>query len=66
MNIKDPKGNVWKPYVMLYESEGTNFGSIFYAISREHAQLVLDDIKETAILGGEIRKKSIDDDSSAL
>jgi len=66
MNIKDNKGNTWKPYVMLYESEGTNFGSVFYAISREHAQLVLDDIKETAILGGEIRKTPTEDDSSAL
>jgi hypothetical protein len=64
--IKDSKGNTWKPYVMGYEAEGCKFGSVFYAISKEHASLVLQDIKETAFLLGEIRKNIAEDDSSAL
>ena len=65
-NITDSKGNVWKPYVLGYETENTKFGIIFYAISKEHAALVVDDIKDTALLLGEISQAVPDDDSSAL
>jgi hypothetical protein len=65
-DVKDAKGNIWKPYIMCYESEGHGFGSVFYAISREHAELVLQDIKDTAFLAGEVRKRPAEDDSSAL
>jgi hypothetical protein len=64
--LKDNKGNTWNPYVLGYESEGMNFGIIFYAISKEHASLVLEDIKDTGQLVGEIKKRPIEDDSSAL
>lgn len=55
--IKDKEGKIWKPYVMGYETENTKFLSIFYAISKEHAALVLDDIKDNAILVGEVKRK---------
>ena len=65
-NITDNKGNVWKPYVLGYQTENTNFGIIFYAISKEHAALVVDDIKDTALLIGEIKQFPPHDDSFAL
>lgn len=55
--IKDSEGRTWKPYVMGYETENTKFLSIFYAISKEHAELVLTDIKDSAVLVGEVRRK---------
>jgi hypothetical protein len=55
--LKDKEGKVWKPYLMGYETENAKFVSIFYAISKEHAALVVEDIKDTAILVGEIRKR---------
>jgi hypothetical protein len=50
--LKDNKGNIWNPYVLGYESEGMHFGIVFYAISKEHALLVLEDIKDTSQLVG--------------
>jgi len=64
--LKDNKGNTWSPYVLGYESEGMHFGIVFYAISKEHASLVLEDIKDTGQLVGEIKKRPSEDDSSAL
>jgi len=55
--IKDNEGKVWKPYVMGYETENTKFLIIFYAISKEHAVLVLEDIKDNAVLVGEVKRK---------
>jgi len=55
--IKDNEGKVWKPYVMGYETENTKFVSIFYAISKEHAALVIEDIKDNAVLVGEIKRR---------
>jgi hypothetical protein len=42
---------------MGYETENTKFVSIFYAISKEHAALVIEDIKDNAVLVGEIKRR---------
>jgi hypothetical protein len=42
---------------MGYETENTKFLSIFYAISKDHAALVIEDIKESAVLIGEIKRR---------
>jgi hypothetical protein len=55
--LKDKEGKVWKPYLMGYETENAKFISIFYAISKEHAALVIQDIKDSAILVGEVVRK---------
>jgi len=54
MNRVDEEGNVWKPFVVGYEtSEGPRL-TFVYAISAEHAQLVIEDLRSSARLVGEV------------
>lgn len=50
--IKD--GVEWRPFVMGYKTDEGNFTSIFYAVSPEHARLIIQDIRDTAELVGEV------------
>ena len=50
----DEAGREWKPFAMSYSTPEGMFSLTFYAISFEHAHMVLDEIKQTAKLDGEI------------
>jgi hypothetical protein len=57
--VSDPlsvreNGKTWFLYAFDYTTADGVFSSRFYAISDEHAQLVLQEIKETAVLRGRI------------
>lgn len=46
---------LWKPYSVNHiDADGKKFSFYIFAISREHAACVVDDIRETAWLGDEI------------
>ena len=48
-------GVLWKPYSVNHlDADGKKFSFYIFAISREHAACVADDIRETAWLGDEI------------
>ena len=48
-------GVLWKPYSVNHiDADGKKFSFYIFAISREHAACVVDDIRETAWLGDEI------------
>lgn len=47
-------GVPWNLYGAEWAGADGRFGFYFYAISDEHAQLVLQEIKETAVLTGRI------------
>lgn len=48
-------GVLWKPYAVNHvDADGKKFSFYIFAISREHAACVVDDIRETAWLGDEI------------
>ena len=51
----DIDGVLWKPYSVNHiDADGKKFSFYIFAISREHAACVVDDIRETAWLGDEI------------
>ncbi len=43
----DPQGRVWYPYALQYRADGMTFAVTVYALSGEHAECILEDIKET-------------------
>ena len=46
---------LWKPYSVNHiDADGKKFSFYIFAISREHAACVVDDIRETAWLGDEV------------
>lgn len=48
-------GVLWKPYSVNHiDADGKKFSFYIFAISREHAACVVDDIRETAWLGDEV------------
>lgn len=48
-------GVLWKPYAVNHiDADGKKFSFYIFAISREHAACVVDDIRETGWLGDEI------------
>ena len=48
-------GVLWKPYSVNHiDADGKKFSFYNFAISREHAACVVDDIRETAWLGDEV------------
>jgi len=47
-------GRVWKLYDVNYETSDGKFSFSIYAISSEHAEAMLDDIKSNAYISGEI------------
>jgi hypothetical protein len=57
MIIKDDKGNEWKPFIAGYETDEGLRTCIIYAVSAEHAELVIEDLRRTAKLVGYIEEK---------
>ena len=57
MIIKDEKGNEWKPFIAGYETDEGLRTCIIYAVSAEHAELVIEDLRRTAKLVGYIEEK---------
>lgn len=57
MILKDNKGNEWKPFVAGYDTDEGLRTCIVYAISAEHAELVIEDLRRTARLVGYIEEK---------
>lgn len=50
----DPKGRVWEPYAVTFESPDGMFSIRLWAISEEHAHLQLDALKETGEVQGKV------------
>lgn len=50
----DESGFVWRPYCFNYRSDDKIFGLVLYALSMEHASYVIEDLKATAVLDGEL------------
>jgi hypothetical protein len=48
------EGRKWKLFTFEYNTPDGKFSSYFYAISLEHAAAIIEDIKETATLTGEL------------
>jgi len=57
MKFKDDKGIEWKPFVAGYVTDEGLRTCIIYAISAEHAELVIEDLRRTARLVGYIGEK---------
>jgi hypothetical protein len=53
MPLTDDNGNKWKPYVMGYHTDEGFFSTIIYAVSAEHAQLIIEEVRHTAHYVGE-------------
>lgn len=51
-NVVD--GGTWKLYGVDYTTADGEFSTYVYAISFEHASAIVDELKQTARLGGEI------------
>lgn len=51
---KDEQGRRWRLFAIEFDSPDGDFTATVWAISREHAQLQLDALKETGKLLGEI------------
>jgi len=43
----DAQGRVWHPYSVQYKADGMTFTFTIYALSASHAEMILEDIKET-------------------
>lgn len=56
MEYKDPRGLVWHPYGVEFDSPDGKFCFHIYAISAEHAELQLASIKENAKVYGKIEE----------
>lgn len=51
------EGRDWYPFQVFYsDADGRQFSFNIYAISREHAACVVDDIRNTASLGNQVVK----------
>lgn len=57
MILKDDKGNEWKPFIAGYVTDEGLRTCIVYAVSAEHAELVIEDLRRTAKLVGYIGEK---------
>ena len=57
MIIKDTKGNEWKPFIAGYDTDEGIRTCVVYAISADHAELVIEDLRRTARLVGYIEEK---------
>lgn len=49
-----PDGSVWHIYALSFESDGMTYCFNIMATSAYHASLMLEDLKNTATLDGEI------------
>ncbi len=44
----DSEGRVWFPFTLRYKADDMFFSVTVYALSPEHAEYILEDIRETA------------------
>jgi hypothetical protein len=51
----DVSGKRWYLYSFEYTTGDGRFSSHFYAISDEHAHIVMQELKETAVLSGRVQ-----------
>lgn len=54
LTYTDGKGRLWKTYTFSYDSPDGIFSFTLMAISHEHAELLLENLKESARLDGEV------------
>ena len=47
-------GKLWKPYSISFTTQEGEFSFEIYALSMEHASYILEDIKRTGKLDGEL------------
>lgn len=47
-------GITWNLFSVDFNTADGKFSTYIYAISREHAEAILFDIKDTAVIGGQI------------
>ncbi|NYT37374.1 hypothetical protein ERD78_11745 [Allopusillimonas soli] len=50
----DAEGRIWKPHEIVWHGVDVTFGTTIMALSEEHARLLLDDMKATGRIEGEI------------
>jgi hypothetical protein len=50
----DDAGRRWFPFAIRYEADGKTFAASVWALSHQHAELVLDDLKSTGQVAGRI------------
>ena len=55
----DEQGRAWQAYGLKYVSDGMAFTTTIWALSPEHAQCILEDIKETGEINDGISEKSL-------
>jgi hypothetical protein len=48
-------GRVWRLYLISYETVDGVFATHIYALSHEHAEILLDELKQTAKVLGELK-----------
>lgn len=54
LTYQDRKGRMWKTYTFSYDSPDGRYSFTLMALSPEHAELMLADLKESARLDGEV------------
>lgn len=54
MTYTDQKGRVWRPYAVDYKTSDGTFRFEIMAISHLHAEEMLSDLKQSAVVAGEI------------
>ena len=50
----DPAGRTWRRYLLTWSGPDGQFVTDLWALSREHAELVLADLKLTARIEGQV------------
>lgn len=56
--LKDSEGNKWEPFIMGYETDEGLFSTLVYATSQEHALLIIEDIRQSAVLIGKVERNA--------
>ena len=51
---EDAGGRSWYPYNIIFDAEGVQYCVTLWAISFEHAQLMLEDLRQTGRVEGQI------------
>jgi hypothetical protein len=52
--VIDDKGRAWKEFLLDWTSDGKEYSVTISAISYEHALLIVEDMRETMRIGGEL------------
>ena len=54
LETKDAQGRTWRRFCCSFKGSDGKYGFYIYALSQEHAELLLADLKETAVVDGEM------------